>query len=147
MLFVLGTAHAKVQGLEHYQSRLQQAADQLLKALPLPNANSVDLQMANQLFQQEKFPQSLAANKPWARVGSIQARLEIGYLYEFGRGVPKDGQRAALFYYAAIRPNRYTQKPIARGVLDYFGLSGHRRDYLSAARWFRMAAELGDDRY
>lgn len=140
-----GCANAVLKG--HYHAELKSATAALLKSAPKLTNGSISLAQANRLFQQQKFQQSLQANLPWAKAGSVQARLEIGFLYEFGRGVKANGQLAALWYYSAIRPSPYNRRPMERGVRYYFGLDGHKKEYFTAARWFRMAAELGDDRY
>ncbi len=145
MLIGSGCANAVPKG--HYHAELKLAAAVLLKNAPKLTNDSISLAQANRLFQRQKFQQSLQANLPWAKAGSVQARLEIGFLYEFGRGVETNGQLAALWYYSAIRPSPYNHRPIERGVRYYFGLDGHKKNYFTAAKWFRMAAELGDDRY
>ena len=126
------------------QQQVMSQLSQVLKHTSLSKHSQISREQANRYFQGSQFEQALAANLPWAKAGDWRAQLEVGFIYEFGRGVKKNPQRGALWYFAAIRPNGYNAKPLARGY-RYF--CAQQPDYGTAARWFRMAAELGDDRY
>ena len=126
------------------QQRVMAQLSSVLKHTPKLNQAAITRQKANRYFQRSQFQKALTANLPWAKAGDRRAQLEVGFMYEFGRGVKQDPQRAALWYFAATRPNGYNAKPLARG---YRHFCTHQPDYATAARWFRMAAELGDDRY
>ncbi len=98
-------------------------------------------------FQAEKFQQAFPVLKQYAGQGSHRAQLEVGFMYQYGKGVPQDFQLAALWYYIAADPTPDSVKPMQRGLDAYFGLDGESVDYQAAAEWFQMAAELSDDRY
>lgn len=102
---------------------------------------------ANHLFQQSKFQEAFKANLPLAKCGDPRAKLEIGFMNEFGRGTKQNYAQAALWYYTGIRLNAYNVKPLERGISAYFGINGVKQNMKSATQWFRMAAELSTDRY
>lgn len=101
----------------------------------------------NQLFQQSQFKKVFPLALQYAGQGNVRAQLEVGFMYEFGKGVKQDYQKAALWYFIAMRPNDYNKKPRERALKSYFGLEGQKVDYQQAAQWFRMAAELSYDPY
>lgn len=126
------------------QQQVMEQLSHVLKQTSHSKHSQISREQANRYFQHGQFERALAANLPWAKAGDRRAQLEVGFMYEFGRGVKQDPQRAALWYFAATRPNEYNAKPLARG---YRFFCAQHPDYATAARWFRMAAELGDDRY
>lgn len=111
-----------------------------LKVLIDQNAqlsDSNDYASAYGLFLQSRFAESYQAMLPLAVNGNMNAILVVGYLNEFGRGVPQSHQQAALWYYYAAVPNQYNQLAIQRGVIAY-----DEGSYADAASWLRMAVEL-----
>lgn len=76
-----------------------------------------------------------------ARAGLAPAQLTLGGIYEKGLGVPKEPQRARLYYLAAaIRGNAKAMHNLA--VLHAQGIGG-KVDHAAAAEWFRKAAARG----
>lgn len=147
-LFVLlpfsAMATTQVNGIPgKYVTQLNNTAAALLQVNAKP---ALSLQQANRLFQQSRFKPAYQALLPWAQTGNRMAQLEVGFLYEFGKGVSRDYPRAAQWYYLAVIPYDYNQKPLARAFKAYYGI-GEKVDYREAARWFRMSAELSVDKY
>jgi len=129
----------------NYPDQLLQQATQTFQ-LSTHTPPTASLIVGNRLFQQSKFKQAYAVMLPWAKQGNQTAQLEIGFMNEFGQGVPQSYQKAALWYFLAIRPNQFNGRPMQRAINAYFGLN-QKVDYQTAALWFRMAAELSVDRY
>ena len=139
---------ATVFGATHSPLRQVARAAQSLLAPPAtcditPQARD----LANTAFQQSEFPKAFRLNQRLAKCSDPRAQLELGFMFEFGRGTKKNPHLAALWYFNAIRPNAYNQKPLERGINHYLGLNGQSKNIKTAARWFRMAAELSVDRY
>ncbi|MCF6775380.1 hypothetical protein L3V83_02215 [Thiotrichales bacterium 19X7-9] len=107
----------------------------------------VPFSQAQFYFKSSDFKSAYQALLPYALEGNSIAQLEIGFLTEFGLGVKKNTQAAALWYFIAAKPNAYNEHAFAWGVDYYFGLAGKEKDMDKAALWFRMAAELSNDRY
>jgi hypothetical protein len=74
--------------------------------------------------------------------GDLAAKVELGYLYFEGKGVPKDDKQAAkLFRQAAEKGNSMAQGNL--GKLYQSG-TGVKKDPAEAVKWFRLAAEQGN---
>ncbi len=129
------------------QQKMETLAHPLLKLQMAQIIPAISAEEANRLFLQSQFKRAFQANLPWAQQGNIRAILEIGFMYEFGRGVKKDYRQAALWYSLVFTPNAYNKKPIQRGLNYFFGTHDHRQDYRKAAQWIRMASELSIDQY
>ena len=81
-----------------------------------------------------------------AQQGNASAQYELAKLYAEGRGVPKDGARAAqLFQQAAAqgRVNAYSKLGDLYASDDGDGIG---QDYAAAIRWYDEAARNGDPR-
>ena len=86
------------------------------------------------------------AQKPWYRraadQGDARAQHNLGYMYEYGLGIPQDYVEAVRWY----------RKAAEQGLADaqfnlgtmYDNGRGLPQDYSEAARWYRKAAEQGD---
>lgn len=77
-----------------------------------------------------------------AEQGDVDSQFNLGYMYEKGKGVPKDFKEAAKWYRKAAEQGH------AKGQTDlgYMYLCGYGvpQDYTEAASWYRKAAEQGD---
>jgi TPR repeat protein len=98
-------------------------------------------------FQASEFTKAFPVLQHDAAMGSHRAELEVGYMYQYGLGVPKDERKAALWYYIASDPTPDDATALTRGLDAYFALDGYTRDDATAAQWFQMAAELSNDPY
>lgn len=87
---------------------------------------------AFQLFQQS------------AELGNGNAMINIGLMYEYGRGVGKDYRNAAKWYRkAAEQGSAVAQSNLAKAY--YYG-RGVSKNLGEAAKWFKMSADQGFDR-
>jgi TPR repeat protein len=76
-----------------------------------------------------------------AEAGDADAQLNLGWMYEKGKGVPEDDAEAVKWYRkAAEQGNAKAQYNLA--VMYYDG-RGVPQDYAEAVKWCRMAAEQG----
>lgn len=110
------------------------------------NLIDINFEKAQIYFRNAQFDKAYQALLPFAKDGQITAALEVGYLYEFGLGVKQSYQTAALWYYLTISLDDYNRNSVSKGIDYYFGLNGRDKNYQKAALWFRMAAELSNDR-
>jgi uncharacterized protein len=70
------------------------------------------------------------------------AEFQMGQLYDFGFGVPKNEKRALEWY---VRAAQHGSAPAARAVGEFYRRGrGVRADTVRAFRWYRQAAD-GDD--
>ena len=77
-----------------------------------------------------------------AEQGYVQAQCNLGYCYEFGRGVTKDLNEAVKWYSKAAAQG-YAQAQYNLGYCYEFG-RGVTKDLNEAVKWYRKAAEQGD---
>jgi TPR repeat protein len=76
-----------------------------------------------------------------AQAGSAAAQLDLGMIYESGKGVPKDEVQAAeWFNKAAAQGNAKAQTILGRMYRDGEGVT---QDYVKAVYWLQKAAEQG----
>jgi hypothetical protein len=75
--------------------------------------------------------------RPLAMVGNPKAQAYLGFMYEYGRGVPQSYVEAAIWYcLAADQNNAYAQYLL--GLLYDKG-HGVPRDYVEAYKWLSLA--------
>ncbi len=77
-----------------------------------------------------------------AKAGDMEAEYRLGYIYEKGRGIPRDYNEAEKWYLMAAGRG-HTGAQVRLGKM-YAAGHGVKRDYKEAARWFTMAAEHGN---
>lgn len=86
-------------------------------------------------------PNGLILLQKAAEEGNQYAQCDLGTIYAFGEGVPKDEAKAAEWYQkAAIQGNKFAQFEL--GVLYEFG-RGVYMDKNKAAEWYQKAAAQG----
>src|SRR5580698_994906 len=77
-----------------------------------------------------------------ANAGDAAAQVDLGSIYDNGRGVPQDYAQAVRWYAkAAEQANAEGQFNL--GVM-YTNGQGVARDYTQAVKWYRKAAEQGN---
>ena len=119
------------------QKEIRNDANQLIDNARIFNSPIVSYHQAYQHFIQRRFQQSYNQILPYALSGEINATLVVGFLSEFGLGVPKDMKKAALWYYIGLKQNTYNKQSILRGLHAY-----NQGNYKISAEWFRMSSEL-----
>jgi uncharacterized protein len=92
-------------------------------------------------YQRGDYATALQILPPLAEQGNAFAQNALGWMYENGRGVPKDYAQAAAWYRkAADQGNVIAQAYL--GVAYRQG-QGVPQDYAQAAAWFHKAADQG----
>ena len=81
--------------------------------------------------------------KQQAAAGDITAQFRLGNIYEYGKGVEKDGDEACAFYEMAARQGD-SEAQLALGFLYSKGKLV-KQDYALAKFWFEKAANQGDE--
>ena len=77
-----------------------------------------------------------------ARHGDPKSMLELGTMYEDGRGVSKDAREAARYYLMAAEKG-YAPAQLAYGALLESGKGVEEIDLEKALQYFKLAAEQG----
>lgn len=86
-------------------------------------------------------PNGLIMLQKSAEEGTPHAQYDLGVIYAYGDGVPKDEAKAAAWYQkAAAQGNKYAQFEL--GVMYEFG-RGVSKDEAKAAEWYQKAAVQG----
>jgi len=79
-----------------------------------------------------------------AEAGDAGAQFNLGLMYHFGQGVPKDEKEAAKWWRLSAEQG-YADGQYRLGITYYLG-SDVPKDYKEAAKWTRKAAEQGHAR-
>ncbi|ALA25876.1 Putative beta-lactamase HcpC precursor [Piscirickettsia salmonis] len=145
MIRRLGISLEKSAAPRGFNSLLRLTVLFLIIALSAPGF-AADFITANHEFQAGQFKQAFEDSIPFAQAGNLQACLEVGFMYEFGKGAKQDAKAAAQWYLSAVRPNAFNARALERGWAYYKG-TGVTQSDTKAAEWFRMAAELSQGRY
>lgn len=78
----------------------------LLSLVLFTTAHAGDLQAGIEAFDQRDFAVALREFRPLANQGNPRAQFFLGFMYDFGKGVPEDEIRAYAWYsIAAARGN------------------------------------------
>ncbi len=76
-----------------------------------------------------------------AEQGDAKAQRRLGFMCQFGRGVPEDDTEAVRWYRLAADQGDVTAQSILGNM--YFNGEGVPEDDAEAVRWYRLAAEQG----
>ena len=101
-----------------------------------------DYQLGTEAHARGDFKGALDQWQPLADAGDRRAQYAIGFMYQFGQGVPQDYQKAFELFELAARQND-TDAQYALGMLLEQGLGTSRRDYRAALEWYVRAADGG----
>ena len=77
-----------------------------------------------------------------AETGSAKDETELGDVYQYGNGLPKDYAKAR-FWYGKAADQGYLAAMENLANMDYLGKGGPQDD-VSAAKWLQKAADYGD---
>ena len=108
-----------------------------------------DLTAGEAAYDKGDYATALAEFLPLAERGDAIAQLRLGYMYEFGRGVPQNDKEAIRWFCAAAEQGNENAQ-FTLGFLYEVGIyevgigRGVRQDYKEAVRWYGMAAEQGN---
>ena len=78
-----------------------------------------------------------------AEQGNAQAQYQLGYMYDYGKGVPKDKEEVVKWWRKAAEQGHAGAQG-ALGRWYHWGGDGVPEDKVEAAKWYRKAAEQGE---
>jgi TPR repeat protein len=91
----------------------------------------------HELIEREHFREAIDLTLPLAQAGGVGAQLILGWLYQVGKGVPKDFDRAKAWYLEAVP----SESPRAEFYLG--SVYWNESDFPQAVEWFERAASHG----
>ena len=93
-------------------------------------------------FQQGSYDTAFEEWRPLAEQGNVGAQFNLGFMYEKGKGVPRNYKIASKWYrMSAEQGNASAQYNLG---LMYAKGQGVPKDYKLAVKWFRKSAEQGN---
>ena len=99
----------------------------------------VQIQYANDLYNQGRYEESLPLFQQLAEQGNAAAENNLGVMYHNGQGVQQDYQQALLWYRKAAEQGDATAQNNLGDM--YENGQGVAQDYTQALIWYRKAAE------
>lgn len=109
----------------------------------LTPANATDLQTGSEaVHEQSDFAAALRELRMLAEQGNAEAQLELGLMYQRGKGVPEDNTEAVKWYRKAAEQGN----TLAQTLLGFMHAEGRGvpEDDTEAVKWYRRAAEQGN---
>ena len=109
---------------------------------------SADFQKGWDAYNRGDYANALREWRPLAEQGRVSAQFNLGWMYEYGKGVPKDYKTAVRWYRrAAVQRHAGTHfyEGVAQAALGkaYFLGQGVPQDFSEALKWLRKAARQG----
>ena len=102
------------------------------------SADAGSLQAGVTAFKREDYVKAERLLRPVAERGNPHAQTYLGFMYEYGRGVPQNPIEAMRWYcLAAEQDHPQAQYFAALGYDKGFGV---RRDFVEAHKWMNLAA-------
>ena len=77
-----------------------------------------------------------------AELGDAEAQHNLGFMYDFGEGIPEDNVQA-VYWYTKASEQGYAIAQYRLGIMYNSG-EGVAKDDVEAVSWFREAAEQGN---
>jgi uncharacterized protein len=114
----------------------------LLSFLFANPAFSADLNKGADAYAKGDYATALREWKPLAEQGNFRAQHNLGTIYDFGRGVPKNYKTAFKWYELAAKQG-YADSQFNLATFYDRGL-GVLQDYVRAHMWYNIAATEGD---
>jgi TPR repeat protein len=99
------------------------------------------LLLATKAYEEHDYSTASKLFKPLADQGNTFAQSKLGWMYNFGQGVPQDYKGAEEMYRLAAAKGDVSAQ-INLGEMYYYGL-GLPQDYNKAVKWYRLAADQG----
>lgn len=97
-----------------------------------------------QLYRAKNYAAAVPVFLEAAKLGNAAAQLQVGWHYEFGKGVPRNLGEALRWYLSAARQGNRTAQCNA-GTMYERG-DGTRENWMAAAYWYLQAARQNDVR-
>jgi TPR repeat protein len=111
-----------------------------LVLLPIP-AYAQDFDKGREAYERKDYASALREWRPLAERGDARSQLNIGTMYQSGKGVPTNYARAALWHHQAAMQGE-AEAQYSLGLMYQKGW-GVPQDYVKAYMWFNIAAVLG----
>ena len=103
-----------------------------------------DLDKGLMAYNNGDYETALDLWSPFAEQGNAWAQVNLGFMYEYGKGVPEDNKEAVKWYtLAAEQGNARAQANL--GFMYEYG-KGVPEDNKEAVKWYTLAAEQGNAR-
>ncbi len=114
----------------------------LLLSLLVGNpAFSADFQKGLDAYDKEDYETALNELTPLAEQGNVRAQFFLGFMYNYGKGVPQDYKTAVKWYMLAAN-NGDADAQHSLGWM-YDSGQGIAQNFKFAAKWYVRAAEQG----
>ena len=104
-------------------------------------AHAADLSAGYKAYQRGDYATALRIFRQFADQGDADAQLNLGVMYERGKGVPQDYAAAVKWFQKAAGQGYASAQYIVGNMYDK-GL-GVTEDYAAALKWYRKAANQG----
>ena len=102
-----------------------------------------DLEDGVAAYVKQDFATALRLWTPLAEQGNVEAELQLGQMYDLGRGVAEDAKTAVKWYtLAAEKGDKYAQNNLGK---KYERGQGVAQNYKIAVKWYTLSAEQGND--
>ncbi len=103
---------------------------------------SADFEKGMKAYENEDYEKALNEWLLLGKSGHVKAQLNIGIMYEFGKGVSKNYFEAIKWYELAAKQGNVK----AQSYLGFIYVDGIKvsQNYKKSAKWFRLAANQGD---
>lgn len=93
-------------------------------------------------YERQDYATALRLFQPLADQGDVAAEFNLGSMYAYGEGVPRNSAEAGRWFRKAA-DGGHAAAQFNLGAMYAEGL-GLAQDYPEAARWYRKAADQGD---
>src|SRR5262245_39856094 len=113
----------------------------ILSILYLSTPAWADYQAGTEAFERGDYATALPELRPFAEHGDSLAQSMLGWMYEWGEGVPKDYMQARVWYEKAAAQG-FAPAQTNLGALYNIG-RGVPQDYVQARLWYEKAAAKG----
>ena len=114
-------------------------------SLAFTQVTAQDFNKGLEAYKADDFATALKEFKPLAEQGNAEAQNNLGYMYEYGKGVLKDVTEAAKWNrLSAEQGNAEGQYVLA---MKHFKGEGVLQDYAETLKWLRLSAEQGGGFY
>lgn len=102
---------------------------------------SSDLDAGYDAYERGDYSGAFRLWRPLAEAGNAEAQYNIGYMYDYGEGLPVDDQQAIYWFTAAAEQGHMTAQ-FNLGAMYATG-EGVAADDMEAIYWYSLAAEQG----
>jgi len=106
-------------------------------ALAAHTAAAGPLQDGFAAYQRQDYVRAARLLQPFADTGNARAQTYVGFMYQYGRGLPQNYVEAAIWYCLAADQG-YAYAQYLLGLLYDKG-HGVDRDYIEAYKWVSLA--------